>query len=218
MTESLFHLTFFMFFFCSLLASLVCVYPISLICQHSVSLNVGSRSFHVNIMKAAAVHHLLPSQQQQANTSVSKNENYSGTIPLSRTMVEPEPPKTREAGGEVSSGQVLMCANTVRYIDTGIELKCSTSHFKELPVMFSLLSLVCLVVFVCFFRVGSSLQPRGCRSWFGCARCVVTLVHQSFFSGTEDLAHGLSNQKDTAGTEPIFHRHFTDCMDCTVFI
>lgn len=66
-------------------------------------------------MKAAAVHHLLPSQQQQANTSLSKNENYSGTIPLSRTMVEPEPPKTREAGGEVSSGQVLMCANTVRY-------------------------------------------------------------------------------------------------------
>lgn len=133
------------------LASLVCVYPIPLICQHSVSLNVGSRSFHVNIMKAAAVRHLLPSQQQQANASVSKNENYSGTIPLSRTPVEPEPPKTREARGQVNSGQVLMCAHTVRYIDTGIELQCSTSHFKDLPVMFLLLSLVCLVVYSFFF-------------------------------------------------------------------
>lgn len=117
--------------FCSLLACLVCVYPISLICQHSVSLNVGSRSFHVNKMKAAAVHHLLPPQQQQANTSVSKYDNYSGTIPRSHTKVEPEPPKTSEARGKVSSGQVLMCAHAVRFIDPGIEFKCSTSHFFQ---------------------------------------------------------------------------------------
>lgn len=83
------------FFFCSLLASLVCVYPISLICQHSVSLNVGSHSFHVNIMKATAVHHLLPSEQQQANMSVSKNDKYSGNIPPSQVMEVPVPPKTR---------------------------------------------------------------------------------------------------------------------------
>lgn len=63
-------------------------------------------------------------------------------------MVEPEPPKTREARGKVNSGQVLMCANTVRYIDTGIELKCSTSHFfTDLPVVFLWLSLVCLFIF-----------------------------------------------------------------------
>lgn len=81
--------------------------------------------------------------------------------------------------------------------------------------MFLLLSLVVFGLFGC---VGSSLQPCGCRSWFGCVGCVVTLIHQSFFSGTEDLAHGLSYQKGTAGTEPIFHRHFTDRMDCAVFI
>lgn len=101
--------------FCSLQASLVCVYPISLICQHSVSLNVGSRSFHVNIMKAAAVHHLLPSQQHQANTSVSKNGNYSGTIPRSHTMEEAEPPETHEAGGNLNPGQVLVRAKILGF-------------------------------------------------------------------------------------------------------
>lgn len=93
LTESWFHLAD-LFIFCSLLAGLVCVYPTSLICQHSVSLNVGSRSFHVNIMKAAAVHHLLPSQQQQANTFVSKNDRYSGTILSLQVMEGPGPPKT----------------------------------------------------------------------------------------------------------------------------
>lgn len=42
--------------------------------------NVVAFSFHVTVMKAASVHHLLPSEQGQPNKSISKNGNYSTTF------------------------------------------------------------------------------------------------------------------------------------------
>lgn len=157
-------------------------------------------------MKAAAVHHLLPSQQQQANTSVSKNDKYSGTIPPSQVMEEPVPPKT--CG-------ICLGAHVCQYHETYIHWNTIKRQHKLLKekkkkkgrACYVLVAIFLFFFHLCWLRLATLWLSLLVWMWLLCCDTHPSIILQRHcdpslrFAGPRFLYRGLM-----------------DCVDCAVFI